>query len=114
MEGVKVFATSNDVDRLIRPLRSRFLELELPEYTWDNFLQIAQKLLQNRHGLDETTSAKISQVVWSQLKTRDIRDVLAIAKLTKSSEDVASIGMTLQKYKRRNDKNNIVRMDNDY
>jgi replication-associated recombination protein RarA len=114
MEGIKVFATSNDVDRLIGPLRSRFLELELPEYTWDNFLQIAQKLLQNRHGLDETTSAKISQVVWSQLKTRDIRDVLAIAKLTKSSEDVASIAMTLQKYKRRNDKNNIDRMDNDY
>ena len=39
MEGVKVFATSNDVDRLIGPLRSRFLELELPQYTWDNFLQ---------------------------------------------------------------------------
>jgi replication-associated recombination protein RarA len=102
MEGIKVFATSNDVDRLIGPLRSRFLELELPEYTWENFLQIAQKLLQNRHGLDEITSTKIAQVVWSQLKTRDIRDVLAIAKLTKSSEDVEFIAMTLQKYKRRN------------
>jgi replication-associated recombination protein RarA len=102
MEGVKVFATSNDVDRLIGPLRSRFLELELPEYTWDNFLQVTQKLLQNRHGLDETTSAKIAQVVWSQLKTRDIRDVLAIAKLTKSSEDVEFVATTLQKYRRRN------------
>ncbi|MGA9297554.1 MAG: AAA family ATPase [Nitrososphaeraceae archaeon] len=102
MEGVKVIATSNDVDRLIGPLRSRFLELELPEYTWDNFLQVTQKLLQNRHGLDETTSGKIAQVVWSQLKTRDIRDVLAIAKLTKSSEDVEFIAATLQKYKRNN------------
>jgi hypothetical protein len=102
MEGVKVFATSNDVDKLIGPLKSRFLELELPEYTWENFLQISQKLLQNRHGLDETTSAKIAQVVWTQLKTRDIRDVLAIAKLTWSLEDVESIAMTLQKYKRRN------------
>jgi replication-associated recombination protein RarA len=102
MEGIKVFATSNDVDRLIGPLRSRFLELELPEYTWDNFLQVTQKLLQNRHGLDETTSGKIALVVWSQLKTRDIRDVLAIAKLTKSSEDVEFIAATLQKYKRNN------------
>ena len=102
MEGVKVIATSNDVDRLIGPLRSRFLELELPEYTWDNFLQVTQKLLQNRHGLDETTSGKIAQVVWSQLKTRDIRDVLTIAKLTKSSEDVEFIAATLQKYKRNN------------
>jgi len=72
----------------------------LPEYTWDNFLQITQKLLQNRHGLDETTSTKIAQVVWSQLKTRDIRDVLAIAKLTESLEDIEFIAMTLQKYQR--------------
>jgi replication-associated recombination protein RarA len=99
MKNVKVFATSNDVDRLIDPLRSRLLELELPEYTWENFLQITQKLLQNRHRLDETTSAKIAQVVWSQLQTRDIRDVLAIAKLTKSSEEVEFVARTLQKYK---------------
>ena len=67
MEGVKVFATSNDVDRLIGPLRSRFLEFELPEYTWENFLLVTQKLLQNRYGLDETTSGKIAQVVWSSI-----------------------------------------------
>jgi Holliday junction DNA helicase RuvB len=100
MEGVKVFATSNGVDKLIDPIKSRFLELELPEYTWDNFLQVTQKLLQNRHGLDETTSTKIAQVVWSQLKTRDIRDVLAIAKLTERLEDVEFIAMTLQKYQK--------------
>jgi replication-associated recombination protein RarA len=102
MKNVKVFATSNDVERLIGPLRSRFLELELPEYTWEDFLKITQKLLQDRHGLDDTTSAKIAQIVWSQLKTRDIRDVLAIAKLTRAPEDVKFIAMTLQKYKRRN------------
>jgi uncharacterized membrane protein (Fun14 family) len=102
MKNVKVFATSNDVNRLIGPLRSRFLDLELPEYTWVDFLQVTQKLLLNRHGLDETTSSKIAQVVWSRLKTRDIRDVLAIAKITKSSEDVEFIATTLQKYKKRN------------
>jgi Holliday junction DNA helicase RuvB len=102
MEGVKTFATSNGVDKLIDPIKSRFLELELPEYTWNNFLQITQKLLQNRHGLDEATSTKIAQVVWSQLKTRDIRDVLAIAKLTERLEDVEFIALTLQKYQRHN------------
>ena len=65
MEGVKVFATSNDVDRLVGPLRSRFLELELPEYTWENLSRITQKLLQSRYGLDESTSGIIAQVVWS-------------------------------------------------
>jgi transcriptional regulator NrdR family protein len=101
MEGVKVFATSNDADRLVGALRSRFLEFELPEYTWETFLEITQKLLHKRYGLEEITSAKIAKVVWSQLKTRDIRDALAIAKLTKSVEDIEFIAKTLQKYKRR-------------
>jgi Holliday junction DNA helicase RuvB len=103
MKGVKVFATSNDVDRLVRPLRSRFLEFELPEYTWENFLEITQKLLHKRYGLDEITSAEVAEVVWSSLQTRDLRDVLAIGKLAKSTEDVEFIAMTLQKYKRRNE-----------
>ena len=103
MEGVKVFATSNDVNRLIGPLRSRFLEFELPEYTWENFLEITQKLLHKRYGLDEIASAKIAEVVWSSMQTRDLRDALAIGKLTRSTEDVEFIAVTLQKYKRRNE-----------
>ena len=91
MKGVKAFATSNGVDRLIRPLRSRFLEFELPEYTWENFLEITQKLLHNRYGLDEITSTKVAEVVWSSLQAKDIRDVLALGKLTKSTEDVEFI-----------------------
>jgi Holliday junction DNA helicase RuvB len=51
MEGVKVFATSNDLHRLVGPLRSRFLEFELPEYAWQNFLEITQKLLHKKYGL---------------------------------------------------------------
>lgn len=102
MKGVKVFATSNEVDRLVRPLRSRFLEFELPEYTWEIFLEITQKLLHKRYGLDEITSAKVAEVIWSSLQTKDIRDVLDIGKLAKSVEDVEFIAKTLQKYKRRN------------
>jgi Holliday junction DNA helicase RuvB len=100
MEGVKVFATSNDVDRLVGPLRSRFLEFELPGYTWETFLEITEKLLRKRYGLDEKTSTKIAEVVWSSLETRDLRDALAIGKLAKSTEDVEFIAMTLQKYRR--------------
>jgi replication-associated recombination protein RarA len=100
MEGVKVFATSNSVDRLIAPLKSRFLEFDLPEYTWGNFLEITQRLLRKRYGLDEKTSTKIAEVVWSSPQTRDLRDALAIGKLAKSTEDVEFIAMTLQKYRK--------------
>ena len=37
------------------------------------------------------------------LQTRDIRDVLAIGKLTKGMEDVEFVAMTLRKYKRNNE-----------
>jgi hypothetical protein len=103
LKGVKVFATSNDVGRLVEPLRSRFLKFELPEYTWENFLEITRKLLHRRFGLDEVTSARVAEVVWSSIQTRDLRDVLAIGKLTKNTEDVEFIATTLQKYKRRNE-----------
>ncbi|HZA71212.1 MAG TPA: hypothetical protein VE548_16070 [Nitrososphaeraceae archaeon] len=89
-----LFAISNGVDRLIRPIRSRFLEFELPEYTWENFLEIIQKLLHKRYGLDEIISAKIAQIVWSSLQSRDIRNALAIGMLTKSPEEVEFIAMT--------------------
>jgi hypothetical protein len=59
MKGVKVFATSNDVSRLIGPLRSRFLEFELPEYTWKTFLEITQKLLHKRYGLEGILQPKL-------------------------------------------------------
>jgi holliday junction DNA helicase RuvB len=104
MESVKVFATSNTVDKLIAPLKSRFLELKLPEYTWESFLGITQDLLLNRYGLEEIFSEKIAHVVWLQLKTRDIRDVLTIAKVAKSSEDIEFIATILQKYKKVTEK----------
>jgi replication-associated recombination protein RarA len=101
MKGVKVFATSNEADKLVRSLRSRFLEFELPEYTWENFLEITQKLLRRRYGLEEITSTKVAEVVWSFIQTRDLRDVLAIGKLVRCMEDVDFIATTLHKYKRR-------------
>ena len=67
------------------------------------FWRLHKNYLQNRHGLDELTSGKIAHVVWTQLESRDIRDVLAIAKLTEGSEDVEFVAMTLRKYKRNND-----------
>jgi replication-associated recombination protein RarA len=35
MKNLKVFATTNNVDALSSPLRSRFMEFHLPKYTFD-------------------------------------------------------------------------------
>jgi len=83
-----IFATSNDVERLSAPLRSRFMELHLEEYTFEEFIEIVRRLLWKRYGLDVTISEKIGYAVWNKIKSKDVRDAIHIAKLAKSSADV--------------------------
>jgi replication-associated recombination protein RarA len=83
-----IFATSNDVERLSGPLRSRFMELHLEEYTYEEFIEIVRRLLKKRYRLDVHLAEKIGNAVWNQMKSKDVRDAMKIAKLTKSSTDV--------------------------
>ena len=83
-----IFATSNDVDRLSKALRSRFMELHLKEYAYEEFLNIVRKLLKKRYRMDVNISEKIAYAVWNVMNSRDVRDAIKIAKLTKSSSDV--------------------------
>ena len=98
--NVKIFATSNELDKLTQSLKSRFLKLELPEYSWDEFLTISNNLIKKRYKhLDEKISNRIAEIVWQDLNTKDIRDCLQIAKLTYSIEDAEDIAHTLTKYR---------------
>jgi Holliday junction DNA helicase RuvB len=86
--NLSIFATSNEVERLSAPLRSRFMELHLEEYSYDEFTEIVRRLLEKRYRLDSTISEKISYEVWYTMKSKDVRDAIRIAKLTKSPDDV--------------------------
>jgi hypothetical protein len=98
--NVKIFATCNELDKLTQPLKSRFLKLELPEYNLEEFLIISNNLIKTRYKhLDENISNRIAEIVWHDLKTKDIRHVLQTAKLTHSQKDVEDMAHTLIKYK---------------
>lgn len=86
--NLSIFATSNEVERLSAPLRSRFMELHLDEYTYQEFTEVIRRLLKKRYRLDSTISEKISYEVWYTMKSKDVRDAIRIAKLTKSPDDV--------------------------
>src|SRR5215472_7805123 len=45
IKGAKVFATANDINKLSKPLQSRFRKLFLPRYTEEQFIQVAIKVL---------------------------------------------------------------------
>jgi replication-associated recombination protein RarA len=83
-----IFATSNDAHRLSEPLRSRFMELHLREYPYEDFVEIVRRVLKAKYQMDENISEKIAYAVWYQLESKDIRDAINIAKLTGSVDDV--------------------------
>ncbi|MBC8157668.1 hypothetical protein H7X64_05845 [Armatimonadetes bacterium] len=96
-----IFATGNEVERLSQPLRSRFMELQLEEYTYEEFIEIVRRLLNKKFHIDTATSEKIGHEVWHAMKSRDIRDAIRIAKLTKSLADVDWLVKVQNRYGRK-------------
>jgi replication-associated recombination protein RarA len=97
IKGAKVFATCNEVNRLSKPLQSRFRRLHLPPYTKEQFLDIAVKVCPQ---LKEETSRTIGEEVWKQ-ESKDIRDVISLGKLIRKGdgpEEIEGLVRTLAKY----------------
>lgn len=82
-----IFATSNEVEKLTKPLRSRFMELHLNEYSYEEYIEICQRILNKKYRLPSELSDRIGYLVWNRMKSRDVRDVLKIAKLARTTED---------------------------
>ena len=87
--NIVIFATSNSTERLSKPLLSRFTIYEIPEYTYEEFEAISIRIIKK---LPQNTVIQIASSVW-KTGSRDIRDVLKIAKLcnpTDTEEDINS------------------------
>ena len=91
---VSVFATCNDIGKISKALKSRFIVLQLEEYTYNQFLQIAKHLLDKTLGMKEVLAATIGDAIWNS-GSKDIRDLLMVGKLAKNPEDVEWIVRTL-------------------
>ena len=82
-----VFATSNNIEKIIAPLQSRFFIVRLELYTYEQFYEITVRLLSSNHyNVDEEIAKVIAEAVWKT--SRDIRDSMKIARMAKSVEDV--------------------------
>jgi holliday junction DNA helicase RuvB len=97
--GIKLFATSNDIERLSKPLRSRLMEFHLPEYDFSGFREIVVKLAADRYRLSREIADEIAFVVWPKMGTKDVRDALQLAKLVRSIDDVDKTARTIMRYK---------------
>jgi hypothetical protein len=95
--NIVIFATSNSTERLSKPLLSRFTVFEIPQYTYEEFEGISVRILKK---LPQNTVIQIASSVW-KIGSRDIRDVLKIAKLCNPAdgeEDISRLISIHQKY----------------
>jgi holliday junction DNA helicase RuvB len=92
--NVVIFATSNSTERLSKPP-----PFEMPEYTYEEFEAISVRII---NKLPQNTIIQIASSVWKS-GSRDIRDVLKIAKLCNPSdveEDITRLICINQKYRK--------------
>jgi holliday junction DNA helicase RuvB len=103
IKNLKVFATSNSLDKLNKPLQSRFTVLHLPEYTIEEFERIAVKMLGKKYKLLPEVAIEIAKEVWTKFDSHDVRLLRHIGVLiTKKDrpEDIERKILTMKKYKR--------------
>jgi MoxR-like ATPase len=97
--NIVIFATSNGTERLSKPLLSRFTVFEIPEYSYPEFEAISVRIIKK---LPQNAVIQIASSVW-KIGSRDIRDVLKIAKLCNPSdgeEDITRLISIHQKYQK--------------
>jgi len=93
-----IFATSNNTERMLTPLLSRFLVLHFKQYKYESFHEVAVHLLCSQ-GTSTEMAAAVADAVWSKMKSKDIRDCIKIGHLAKTKDDIDWIVATLQNYK---------------
>lgn len=91
LENIKVFATSNDTKAILNPLLSRFIALNIPLYTDQQFIEIAVQRLTNGEGISEELAIEIAKQVISRLNRKDLRDCIKVGRLARTSEEIESI-----------------------
>ena len=77
------------------------MEFCLPEYTYEDFCKITVTLLAKRNNLGVAIAMKIADVVWNQMNSRDIRNVLQLGKIVTSINEVEETARTLMKYSQK-------------
>jgi Holliday junction DNA helicase RuvB len=91
-----VFSTANSCEKIIKPLLSRFLVLEISAYTFEEFRDIAVSRLA-KEKVDKSFASIIAEKVWNELGSRDARDVVKLGRLASSVEDVSLIIKMMKK-----------------
>jgi hypothetical protein len=97
-QKITIFATCNKKNKLAPEMLSRFLKFYLKEYSLEEFNMIATNIVINRFNRTQEFAQKLALAVWYKMNSKDIRDVIKIARLAKKEEDIDMIIEAIQEY----------------
>jgi Holliday junction DNA helicase RuvB len=93
-----VFATSNSTKKMLDPLLSRFVIISVEKYSYEEFKEIAMKVLTERENVeDENLAMTIIDELWKNVgeDCANIRDIIKIARLARNAHDVKMVTRTM-------------------
>ena len=93
-----VFATANKCEKIIEPLLSRFVVLKVPEYTFEEFTDVAIRRLA-KEKIDNYIATIIAEKVWNELGSRDTRDVIKVGRLANDGQQVSYVIDIMKKHR---------------
>ena len=82
---------------MLDPLLSRFVIIKVEKYSYEEFKEVAMKVLLEREDMeDENLAIRIVNEVWHKSSDKaNIRDVIKIARLAKNLHDVDLVSRTI-------------------
>jgi len=92
---LKVFATCNELSKLIEPLRDRFDRYDLPQYTFEDFNSICNRVVKVK---DHHLKQKIISAVWDEMGSRNVRDVINASRYISTYDDLEKYITIKKKY----------------
>lgn len=95
IENVKIFATSNSLGSLSKPVRSRFQEYHLIEYTDKEFLDVVAFCLQNK--LPAEINEMIGMILL-EFGIKDVRTAIGLGNLIKRSDSRDDVGRVIENW----------------
>jgi Holliday junction DNA helicase RuvB len=98
---INIYATANSKRPIPEHILSRFDVYEIPPYTDSELMRVITNLLVKRYNKSKKLAEAIAYAVVHELKTRDPRDAVRIAKIVDSIDDLKQYVRVKKKYSRR-------------
>lgn len=103
LSKTKFYFSSNEVNRLIDPLLSRLVIINLPNYSETEFYNVGLKVLENKYNINNDMGYYLVDQIYTLFKPNSyIRDVEKVAKLLGNNisyPNIDKVIRTMEKYR---------------